>query len=94
MGSFTLFSLGGVSPQMFVRLFLIYRPPVGGRLKALRNHPFTISTIAPYFLGSQGKSETGSILHTEPRHIHVLSTKVTAQICAGGQSVLADKNVC
>jgi hypothetical protein len=49
---------------------------------SMRNQSFTISTNAPYFLGSQGESETGSILHTEPRRFSKLSAEVTAQICA------------
>jgi hypothetical protein len=46
------------------------------------------------FLARKVKAETGSILHTEPKHFIEISAEGTAQICAGGQSVLADKNVC
>jgi hypothetical protein len=66
-------------------LFICKTIPIGCRKKALGNHSYTISTPAPYFLGSQGESETGSILHTEPRHISELSTKSNcADLCSFG----------
>jgi hypothetical protein len=45
------------------------------------------------FLARKCEAATGSILHTEPRHFSQGWAEVTAEICAGGQSVLPDKHV-
>jgi hypothetical protein len=59
----------------------------------MRTQYFTMRATGLIFLARQATSETGSMLHTEPRHLSKAWAEITAEICAGGQTVLPGKHV-